>query len=84
MDNLHYARQCEHKIPYATEEAANCEAKRMHKRYKKRFNSYQCFYCQKFHVGSQRSAEAGIRRFLRSSPAQTDELGGMAPVDAGE
>ena len=59
-------RQCGRKIIYPEQEYADRAAKTMHKKFKAKYESYHCQWCNGFHVGRVRSLDAGIRRWERS------------------
>lgn len=67
MDTVDNARerQCGTKIIYPEQEYADRAAKNMHKKYKAKYQSYPCQWCNGFHVGRIRSLESGIRRWER-------------------
>ena len=65
---LHQERKCGRKIIYLDAEEAKTAARKMHKKFKARYSGYRCPYCNAWHVGRDRSREAGLRRSSRMFP----------------
>ena len=62
-------RQCGHKHIHISEENACIEARRLHKLKKAHFVAYACPHCHGWHVGTDRSRQAAIRREARNQRA---------------
>lgn len=58
-------RRCVGKYKHLTLDSAKAQAKALHKKYKARYDAYQCPFCGHFHVGHNRSPEAIARRIER-------------------
>lgn len=61
------ARQCMGKQRYLSLAEAELQARHMHKLKKARFSAYECQWCQRWHVGQNRSREAARRRESKRS-----------------
>lgn len=64
------ARSCGHKRKLESAEEARRVAKTMHRKHKRRYNTYLCTFCGFWHIGSQRSREAALRREDRLFPGR--------------
>lgn len=49
----YFERHCHGKVPHATEAEAKKHAKRMHKLQKKKYDAYQCKFCNQWHIGGR-------------------------------
>lgn len=55
-------RQCVGKRGYLNPSEAKDHAKAMHKKYKARFSAYECPWCSRWHVGTDRTTRQQERR----------------------
>lgn len=92
--NAHYERSCHGKLQCQTEKEAKRAARRMHKIWHKKYESYRCRYCGLWHCGTKKKrvnqiASGGDNRVagenLSSGPRPAASISGPPgrPIEEG-